>query len=133
MRLARAGQVPHSLFVERIINVASHHAFLPSRPVIRPRRTIQTLCIFFVIASVNVAQAQAPLRISSPDGRNEVSIGTRDGAAYYSVDRSGKHVILPSRLGFAFPGLRSLGDSLRLDSSTRNTVDPTESRSCGVG
>src|SRR5437868_2870948 len=68
MRLARAGQVPHSLFVERIINVASHHAFLPSRPVIRPRRTIQTLCIFFVIASVNVAQAQAPLRVSSPDG-----------------------------------------------------------------
>ncbi len=125
MRLARAGQVPHSLFVEQIINVASHHAFLPSRPVIRPRRTIQTLCIFFVIASVNVAQAQAPLRISSPDGRNEVSIGTRDGAAYYSVDRSGKHVILPSRLGFAFRGVRALGDSVRLQSSTRNSVDTT--------
>src|SRR5438105_5148632 len=133
MRPPRAGQVPHSPFVEQIINSAFRHGFLPSRPVIRPSRSIQTLCIFFVIASVNVAHAQAPLRVSSPDGRNEVSIGTRDGVGYYSVDRLGKHVILPSRLGFAFPGLRSLGDSLRLDSSTRNTVDPTESRSCGVG
>jgi len=74
---------------------------------------------------VNVAQAQATLRVSSPDGRNEVSIGTRDGAAYYSVDRSGKHVILPSRLGFAFRGVRALGDSVRLQSSTRNSVDTT--------
>src|SRR5205823_5858370 len=52
-------------------------------------------------------------------------VGAREGVAFYAVDRAGKHVVLPSRLGFAFRGARALGDSLRVASSTRATVDTT--------
>ena len=61
----------------------------------------------------------------SPDGRNAVVVGARGGVAWYAVDRSGKHVILPSRLGFDFRGARSLGDSLRITTSARSTADTT--------
>lgn len=77
-----------------------------------------------VIAS-GVARAQAPVSVTSPDGKNQVALGLRDGAAYYTVEREGKHVILPSRLGFTFRGTRPLGDSLRIVSSERAARDTT--------
>jgi alpha-glucosidase len=61
--------------------------------------------------------------VSSPDGKNAASVGVRAGAAFYSVDRGATHVMLPSRLGFAFRGARPLGDSLRIASSSRAAVD----------
>src|SRR4051794_33734130 len=73
----------------------------------------------------SLAGGQAPLRVVSPDGRNAVSVGVRDGAAFYTVDRGTVHVMLPSRLGFAFRGTRALGDSLHIASSTRAAVDTT--------
>ena len=72
-----------------------------------------------------MARAQAPLTAASPDGRNQIAVGVHDGAAYYTVDRGGKHVILPSRLGFAFRGARSLGDSVRVLGSSRASRDTT--------
>jgi alpha-glucosidase len=77
------------------------------------------------MAGVSAAHGQAPLRVASPDGKNEVSVGTRAGVASYTVDRAGKHVILPSRLGFAFRDVRPLGDSVRLVGSTPRSVDTT--------
>ncbi|HET7458539.1 MAG TPA: glycoside hydrolase family 97 protein [Gemmatimonadaceae bacterium] len=71
------------------------------------------------------ASAQEPLRLASPDGKNEVSVGVHEGALYYTVDRGGRHVILPSRLGFEFRGLRALRDSLRVASSARRSYDST--------
>ncbi len=67
----------------------------------------------------------AGLRVASPDRRNTVFVEVRDGNLYYSLQRDGRPVILPSRLGFEFRGARALGDSLRLVNSTRNTVDNT--------
>src|SRR5690348_14092582 len=66
-----------------------------------------------------------PLRIASPDGKNQVTIGAREGIAFYSVDRGSKHVMLPSRLGFAFRGARVLGDSVRVVTSMRASRDTT--------
>jgi alpha-glucosidase len=73
----------------------------------------------------NTAQAQPGLRVASPDGRNTVVVDVREGNLYYSLQRDGRSIILPSRLGFQFRGARALGDSLRLVNSTRNTVDNT--------
>ena len=72
-----------------------------------------------------LAPAQAPLRVASPDGRNEVTIEHREGALGYSVTRDGKPVMLPSRLGFAFRGAPPLRDSLRIAGSTRARRDTT--------
>ena len=88
-----------------------------------PVRSLGILVALFV-AGVR-APAQAPLRVTSPDGRNVVAVGLHDGVAFYSVDRAGKHVILPSRLGFTFRGTRALGDSLRVVGSQQASRDTT--------
>ena len=78
-----------------------------------------------VYATTAVAQpTTAPShRVTSPDGKNVVSIETRSGGLFYSVDRSGRRVILPSRLGFEFRGARPLRDSLRIVGSSRSAKD----------
>jgi alpha-glucosidase len=91
-----------------------------------PRRTTKPLGIVGALAlAAGVARAQAPVVVSSPDGRNTIAVGVRDGNAFYSVDRRGMHVMLPSRLGFAFRGARSLGDSVRIAGTSRARVDTT--------
>src|SRR5438094_984997 len=71
------------------------------------------------------AAAQAPLRVASPDGRNEVTVQVRDGRLYYSLQRDGRAVLLPSLLGFAFRGAAPLRDSLQVTDTARQTVDET--------
>src|SRR6266571_9568472 len=69
--------------------------------------------------------AQDRLRVASPDGRNQVTVEIRDGSLFYSLERDGRPVLLPSRLGFEFQGAAPLRDGLRLVDKTRNTVDET--------
>lgn len=64
-------------------------------------------------------------RVSSPDGKNTVTIETRDRGLFYSVERGGRRVILPSRLGFEFRGARALRDSLRIVGAARGMKDTT--------
>ncbi|PYO65233.1 MAG: alpha-glucosidase, partial [Gemmatimonadetes bacterium] len=71
------------------------------------------------------AAAQAPLRVASPDGRNEVTVQVRDGRLYYSLQRDGRAILLPSLLGFAFRGAAPLRDSLQVTDTARQTVDET--------
>src|SRR2546422_4212832 len=71
------------------------------------------------------AAAQAPLRVASPDGRNEVTVRVRDGRLYYSLQRDGRAIFLPSLLGFAFRGAAPLRDSLQVTDTARQTVDET--------
>lgn len=100
-----------------------HHRPPPPRPLIRPHRPFRPLGVIAALLLPALAWAQDTLRVASPDGKNAVTVGVRDGVAYYAVERGGKHVILPSRLGFIFRGARSLGDSVRIAGSTRRTAD----------
>ena len=59
------------------------------------------LLVPLVTAGAAAAAAQAPLRVASPDGRNEVTVRVRDGRLYYSLQRDGRAIFLPSLLGFA--------------------------------
>src|SRR5256886_75187 len=79
-----------------------------------------TLSVTYTLGS-----AQDRVRVTSPDGRNRVTVEVRDGALAYSVDRDDRAVLLPSRLGFAFQGAPPLGDGLRMVDTSRNTVDET--------
>src|SRR5262245_15078824 len=72
-----------------------------------------------------VAAAQPSLSVASPDGRNVVTVSVRQGALSYSLDREGKPLLLPSRLGFDFRGAPPLGDSVRIVDSARTKVDET--------
>jgi alpha-glucosidase len=71
------------------------------------------------------AAAQSPLRVASPDGKNAVTVEVREGELRYSVQRQGRPVILPSRLGFEFRGAPALGDSMRVVDTARSTANET--------
>jgi len=72
-----------------------------------------------------VAAAQPTLHVASPDGENVVTVSVRQGTLVYSLDRQGKPLLLPSRLGFDFRGAPPLGDSVRIVDSARTKVDET--------
>src|SRR5437879_12910157 len=73
------------------------------------------------------AAAQNRAQVASPDGRNRVTVEIRDGALTYNLDRDGRAVFLPSRLGFAFQGAPPLRDSLRMVDTSRATVEDRKS------
>jgi len=54
-----------------------------------------------------------------------VTVTVRQGTLSYSLDRQGKPLLLPSRLGFDFRGAPPLGDSVRIVDSARTKVDET--------
>ena len=76
-----------------------------------------------LVATTAVAQDQ--FRVSSPDGRNEVTVALRAGTLYYSLDRDGQAVMLPSRLGFEFREAPPLSGGLELVDTARQTTDET--------
>ena len=63
--------------------------------------------------------------VSSPDGRNSVTVETHEGRLYYSVKRDGHPLIMPSLLGIALKDAPPLRDSLKITDSTRDTHDET--------
>ena len=46
-------------------------------------------------------------RLKSPDGRMEATFYLRDGVPHYELKRDGKHVVLPSRMGFTLEWRKS--------------------------
>ena len=81
-----------------------------------------------ILGVPSAASAQAPaaaLQVASPDGRNVAVVEVRDGGLFYRVDRAGRHVMLASRLGFAFRGAPALRDSLAIAGSERSSYDTT--------
>ncbi|HEV8357277.1 MAG TPA: glycoside hydrolase family 97 N-terminal domain-containing protein, partial [Gemmatimonadales bacterium] len=91
-----------------------------------------TLVTVFGIAP-GCALAQEALRVASPDGRNAVTVEIREGGGgaagggglFYRVERDGRPILLPSRLGFEFRGAPPLRDGLRVTGTARQTVDET--------
>src|SRR3989442_12047476 len=80
----------------------------------------------FAILVGAIAPAQAQVRVASPDGRNALTIEIREGRLAYSLQRDGRALLLPSRLGFEFGGgAPPLREGLRLVDTARHTVDET--------
>ncbi|MGH7613251.1 MAG: glycoside hydrolase family 97 protein, partial [Gemmatimonadales bacterium] len=93
----------------------------------KPFRTCPHLLALVALAALNAvtASAQGQVRVASPDGRNQVTAEIREGKLYYSVQRDGRPLFLPSLLGFEFQGASPLRDGLQLVDTTRKTVDAT--------
>ncbi|HET6762483.1 MAG TPA: glycoside hydrolase family 97 catalytic domain-containing protein, partial [Longimicrobiaceae bacterium] len=94
---------------------------MPMRDGLRVRRAL----LLAAVLAAAPAAAQDMVRVASPDGRNVVTVGTHEGGLYYTVDRDGRHVMLPSRLGFAFRGADSLRAGLRIAGTSRDSADVT--------
>jgi alpha-glucosidase len=94
--------------------------------IVRWNRCVAAACAIATAAlsaAAVGAQAQEPLRVASPDGRNVVTVETWEGGLFYRVERDGGKVILHSRMGFEFRDASPLRDSLELTGSARNSVD----------
>ena len=100
-------------------------------PARAARSGIASLLLLLLAPGLLAAQPGERVRLSSPDGRNEVVVEIRDGALMYSVSRRGRLILTPSRLGFEFRGAPSLRDSLRITWTERRSVDETWSQPWG--
>ena len=82
-----------------------------------------------VLVAVAVALGTTPRRllsqtaVTSPDGRNRVTVQLTEGRLQYSLARDGRVLILPSLLGFEFRGTAPLRDGLRITDTTRQSHD----------
>ncbi len=104
-------------------------------PICARRRSRLTFAITacFVasaLAPVGYASAQpsatpGELRVTSPNGRTEVSVALTEGHLTYAVRHDARAILLPSKLGFAFRNAAPLGDGLQLVTSVRAAVDTT--------
>lgn len=62
--------------------------------------------------------------VLSPDGRLRVTLGMDgDGAPHYRVERDGRAILRPSRLGFEFRDAPALRDGFELGSVRRRQID----------
>jgi alpha-glucosidase len=75
--------------------------------------------------AASAASAQQSSRLTSPDGRTEVTVEAREGGIFYGIRRDGRPLFMPSRLGFAFRGADSLYRNLRITATTRDSADLT--------
>jgi alpha-glucosidase len=80
-------------------------------------------CLAVAALAVWAAPLQSQVRLTSPDGRNQVTVEIREGRLAYSLSRDGRELIQPSRLGFEFRGAPPLRDSLRITDTTRQSHD----------
>jgi alpha-glucosidase len=85
---------------------------------------MQTMVLVLAVCAAT-APVAAQTRVTSPDNRNEVQVGIHEGGLYYLVQRDGKTLLTPSRLGFVFRGQPPLRDSLSIVDSSRSTRDET--------
>ncbi|MEX1186027.1 MAG: glycoside hydrolase family 97 protein [Gemmatimonadaceae bacterium] len=90
--------------------------------IARLTRLAPVVLAWFAAAS---AGAQSDNSVTSPDGRNTVSVEIREGRLHYSVARDGNPLLLPSLLGFELRDAAPLRDSLRITGTARISVDHT--------
>ena len=86
---------------------------------------MKTLRLLVLLTLYATTTTVAQVRVTSPDGRNAVTVEIRDGKLYYSVQRDAHPLLLPSMLGFEFRGSPPLRDSLRIVDSSRSSYDTT--------
>ena len=69
------------------------------------------------------ARAQGALELISPDERNVVTVGIVEGGLVYALERDGRKVLRPSRLGFEFQDAPPLYEGLEITGSERHAVN----------
>ena len=66
-----------------------------------------------------------PVSVKSPDGQLELKFEVVDGVPYYSLDRAGKPIVLPSKMGFTLEWRDDLAHAFVLKDTQYSTFDET--------
>lgn len=77
-----------------------------------------------LVATPAVASATA-VRVSSPDGRLTLAVGTTGGHLTYSVTRNGRTLVGASKLGLRLADGSTIGDAVSVTRATTRTRDDT--------
>ena len=83
--------------------------------------------ILFILFALffTTAHAANPVTLKSPDGQLEVSFEVVDGVPYYALNRNGKPVVLPSKMGFTLEWRDDLAHAFVLKDTKYSTFDET--------
>jgi alpha-glucosidase len=92
------------------------------RQVVRRRLGVAVAGLLAASAPGGAQEGPTIERVASPDGRTVVSVTTSEGGLYYAVERDGRALIQPSRLGFELRGAPSLRDGLAITGTERRSV-----------
>ena len=87
-----------------------------------------TCCGMKAIAQNNSKMPAMPsdaLTLKSPDGQLELRFAVMDGVPYYALNRIGKPVVLPSRMGFTLEWRDDLAHAFVLKDKSYSTFDET--------
>ena len=63
-------------------------------------KKLATLFLVLTLASLANVFGGTPVTLKSPDGKLELKFEVVDGVPQYALDREGKPVVLPSKMGF---------------------------------
>ena len=80
------------------------------------------LIVLFLFAFANLNAAE-PVKFTSPDGKLELSFEVVDGVPYYALNRDGKPVVLPSKMGFTLEWRDDLAHAFVLKNVKFDTFD----------
>ena len=86
------------------------------------RLTIFTIIVLFAFGWQN---ASAQEKLLSPDGKLELQFEVVDGVPYYALNRDGKPVVLPSKMGFTLEWRDDLAHAFVLKDVKFDTFDET--------
>jgi alpha-glucosidase len=87
------------------------------------RRLAGPLFCSVTLFSLAVANLQGQVSVTSPDGRNLVTVEVLDGHLTWRLSRDNRPLLLPSLLGLEFRGAPPLRDGLRITDTTRQSHD----------
>ena len=80
------------------------------------------LCMITCFLSKTFAE---PITLQSPDKQLQLKFELRDGIPYYSLDRAGKPVVLPSKMGFTLEWRDDLAHAFVLKDKVFSSFDET--------
>ena len=85
------------------------------------------LTIFAIVAlfAFGWQTANGQETFTSPDGKLELQFEVKDGVPYYALNREGKPVVLPSKMGFTLEWRDDLAHAFVLKDVNRSTFDET--------
>lgn len=81
------------------------------------------MCLTAAALGVPGASVGAQMLVTSPDGRNTVTVEISEGRLAYGLSKDNRVLILPSRLGFRFKGAPPLEQGFRGTDVTRQSHD----------
>jgi len=80
-------------------------------------------CVLTACQSSSLQMSGSALSLSSPDGQLQLRFDVVDGVPAYALERAGKAVVLPSRLGFDLMEGKDLDGGFTLTQSAFNSFD----------